>query len=254
MFVYKFDRNECIDSHRHDQQDNVDRYCFNRMIGYRMWYGTAQDIDIGDFICQNQNDISYMFEISRSTNEVIKYNFEMDVKFYRNTLSETGVLYTTARFYIPLTTFDVNELNSSNHITAKLAEKLNDFNGRNIGWMISQINYVRLCWGCYESPKTGSFIPTPKWISTKRALVNIQCFDDNNSFQYSVLAGINIIRAYSHNINCPAWYKLGMHLLNMDGIPTPVRLSSIDAFEKQNPEISVNVLRPDDDDRDIIAQ
>jgi len=39
----------------------------------------------------------------------------------------------------------------------------------------------------------------------------------------------------------------------MDGIPTPVHLSSIDKFENQNCKISVNVLRPDDNDRDIIS-
>ena len=33
-----------------------------------------------------------------------------------------------------------------------------------------------------------------------------------------------------------------MHLLNMNGIQTPVPLSSIDKFENQNPEISVNIL------------
>ena len=39
-------------------------------------------------------------------------------------------------------------------------------------------------------------------------------------------------------------------MLDMDGIQTPVPLSSIDKFENQNPKISVNVLYLDD--RDII--
>jgi len=45
-------------------------------------------------------------------------------------------------------------------------------------------------------------------------------------------------------------YKPYMHLLNMDGIQTPVQLSSIGKFETQNPDISVNVLYLDD--RDIV--
>ena len=90
------DRNECIGCYRRDA-DNVDRYCLDRMIGYRTWCGTAQNIDIGDFVRRHQNDISFTFEISRSANEVIKYYFEMEVKFYHNT-SETDVQYTTARF------------------------------------------------------------------------------------------------------------------------------------------------------------
>jgi len=36
-----------------------------------------------------------------------------------------------------------------------------------------------------------------------------------------------------------------MHILNMDGIPSPVPLSSIGKFENQNPDISVSVLYHD---------
>jgi len=40
-------------------------------------------------------------------------------------------------------------------------------------------------------------------------------------------------------------YKPFMHMLNMDGIQSPVSLSSIGRFERQNPDISVNVLYHD---------
>ena len=48
----------------------------------------------------------------------------------------------------------------------------------------------------------------------------------------------------------PSTYKPFMHMLNMDGIQTPVPLSSIGKFENQNPDISVNVLYLDN--RDIV--
>jgi len=89
----------------------------------------------------------------------------------------------------------------------------------------------------------GTFIPTPKWIAAKRAVVNVQCFDDINCFQYSVLAGMNLFKSGSHDKRCrPSQYKPFMKLLNKGGIQKPVPLSSINQFEKQNPEISVNVL------------
>jgi len=40
-------------------------------------------------------------------------------------------------------------------------------------------------------------------------------------------------------------YKPFMHLLNMEGIQSPVPISSIGKFESQNPDISVNVLYHD---------
>jgi len=218
------------------------------VIGDHTWRGTVQDIDVSDFIQQHQNDITITFETARSENEAIKYYFEMEVEFYRTGPEETDVQHTTARFYIPPMTSDVNELNLAD-IIAQFMEKIDGFSGQNSGWIISQINYIRLCWGCYRPLMAGTFIPTPKWIASKKAVVNVQCFDDDNCFQYSVLAGMNVIKAGTRNNKSrPSQYKPFMRMLNMDGIETPVPLSSIDKFENQNPEISVNMLYLDDKD------
>ena len=162
---------------------------------------------------------------------------------------ETDVQHTTARFYIPPITLDVDELNLPD-IIAQFMEKIDGFSGQNSGWIISQINYLRLCWGCYQPLMAGTFIPTPRWVALKRAVVNIQSFDDANCFQYSVLAGMNLTKSdhYNHHKCRPSQYT---HMLNMNGIQTPVSVSSINKFEKQNPEISVNVLYLDDN-RDIV--
>jgi len=78
----------------------------------------------------------------------------------------------------------------------------------------------------------GTFIPTPKRIASKHAIVKVHCFDDDNCFQYSVLAGMNIIKFGSDDHKSrPFQYKQYMHTLNMDGIQTPVPLSFIDRFE-----------------------
>ena len=102
------------------------------------------------------------------------------------------------------------------------------------------------------STSDGWFIHSyTKFIASKKAIVNIQNFDDNNCFQYSVLAGMNVIKSglrdHKHR---PSSYKPYMHLLNMNGIQTPVPLSAIDKFENQNPEISVNILYMNN--RDIV--
>jgi len=96
----------------------------------------------------------------------------MEVEIYRNASEEADVQYTTARFHIPLITPSVDELNLCN-INAQFTEKIDGFSGQNIGLSISQIKYLRLCWGSYRSPMEGSFIPTPKWISPKHAIVNV---------------------------------------------------------------------------------
>ena len=82
--------------------------------------------------------------------------------------------------------------------------------------------------------------------------MNVQCSDDvRNSFQYSVLARMNLFSSTNHKLRA-VQYMPFMGMLYMNGIQTPVDISSVDKFEKQNPEISVNVLGVDDD-QDIIS-
>jgi len=164
----------------------------------------------------------------------------MEVEFYRTGPEETDIQFTRARFYIPPMTTDVDKLNLPD-IIAQFANKIEGFSGQNSGWIISQIKYLRLCWGCYRPLMAGTFIPTPKWIAEKRAIVNVQSTHDSICFQYSILAGMNVIKCGNKKYR-PALYKPYLHLLNMDGIQNPVALSAINQFEKQNSKISVNVL------------
>ena len=142
-------------------ENNVGRYCFDRMIGDRTWRGAADDVDVSNFIQQHQSDITITFETARSENEVIKYYFEMEVEFYQIGPEETDVQHTTARFYIPPMTSDLDELNLPD-IISRFMEKIDGFSGQNSGWIVSEINYLRLCWGCYRPLMAGTYIPMPK--------------------------------------------------------------------------------------------
>jgi len=197
------DCNVCCGCERQDPYD-VDRYCINRMIGYCTWCGTAQDTVVGDLVRRYQNYIAITFETTRNQNDVVnlKYYIEMEVKFYRNGSEKHDMQYMTARFDFPLMISYVDESDLCD-MNAQITEKMDHFSCLNIDWSVSHINYLRLC-----SPMEGSFIPTPKWLSLKHAIVNVQCFDDDhNSFQYSVLAGMNVftdannkLRASLHTI------------------------------------------------------
>ena len=133
-------------------------------------------------------------------------------------------------------------------------EKIEEFTGQNSDWMTFRINYLRLGWGPYRPMMEGSFIPTPSWITLKHAVVNIRCFGDHNSFQYSVLARMNLINtvACCTTKGRSSQYMPFMKMLNMNGIPIPAHPSYIDLFEKQNPQISVNVQYYLENKRDII--
>jgi len=228
----------------------------DRMTGDRTWYGTVDDINVCSFIQRQEKDITDILETARNVNEVIRYYFNMDVNFYRITGPGEAALVQriTNRFFTSQMISYLNELNLPD-IISQFTEKIDYVTGDNSGWILFQINHVRLIWSHYHRPPLiGTFIETPKWIASKNAITNIQCCDNNASFQYSVLAGMNLItknhRFHKHRLT---QYKPYMNMLNMNGIDEPVPVSSIGKFENQNPEISVNVLQALNDKQDIVS-
>jgi len=201
--------------------------------------------ECSDFIRRISVDVISTYETSTVENVAIKYYLEMFVDFQRTT--QDGIVQSTsARFFIPPTTLDVENLDINN-VLKQLLQKVDAFSGQNRGWTVSKANYLRLCWGSYRPMAVGTFIPTPKHIAIKKATVNIHS-SDNYCFQYSVLAGMNVVSINSNYHKDQAWiYKPFMHLLNMDSIQSPVPISFIGKFESQNPDISVNVLYHDGD-------
>jgi len=195
--------------------------CRNRY-NDRSWYGTDGEFDVSTIVTSRRDSVTNAFQ----TGDAVLRNFEMKVTF-------DDEHQTTARFFVPIT----EELNLSD-IVRKFAEMID-------GRGVYQINHLRLYYN-----QGGTFINTPKFIALKCAVINVQCVDDVHCFQYAILAGMNVVA--SVNRFRPSVYKPHLHLLQMDGIPMPVHLSSVGQFEKQNPDISVNVLFCNDN-RDLVA-
>ena len=128
--------------------------------------------------------------------------------------------------------------------------RLSDFEGPGSGWKLACIDRVAV--HCSKhSPITGSsFIPTPKCIESRRAIVNIR-YKDNLCFLYCVLAPIHPIH-WSQNPNWINHYTFFLHELNYSSLTFPLKLRPIKKFEDQNPHISVNVLYHDEESYTIM--
>ena len=88
--------------------------------------------------------------------------------------------------------------------------------------------------------KGEGYIDLPAAIRTKKAVINVQN-KDNRCFEYAILSALyhNEIKEKHER---PSKYKAHLGKLNFTGIEFPVSLKDIDKFEKQNPEIEVNVF------------
>ena len=96
-------------------------------------------------------------------------------------------------------------------------------------WQLHIYKYIPL------NPK--SYIPTPKAILMKKAVLNIRN-DDNKCFLWSVLAMLHPVSENPYRVE---HYKEFEHELDMSGISYPVKITDITKFEQQN-SISVNVF------------
>ena len=96
-----------------------------------------------------------------------------------------------------------------------------------------------------------SYIPLPRDIQNRNACLNIVNTDDEKCFVWSVLASLY---PACLNANRLENYKPYEDKLNTKGIDIPMKISSINKFERQNPTISVNVFGIDEPEEDLDDQ
>ncbi|CAB4024062.1 Gastrula zinc finger, partial [Paramuricea clavata] len=104
---------------------------------------------------------------------------------------------------------------------------------------LERMAYSDLNMAKYTPLKASSYIPLPKKLKTKKAIVNIKN-TDNKCFMWSVLAALHPIE-YNRKPERLHHYKEFENVLDFSGIEFPVTIDKIGKFESQN-NISVNVF------------
>ena len=91
----------------------------------------------------------------------------------------------------------------------------------------------------YKPLRGETWIPLPKELADKKAIINMQN-KDNKCFLWCVLRALNPKGDHPERSDKKLMNK--ENTLNMKGICYPVSLKDINKFEKQNPTISITVL------------
>ena len=93
---------------------------------------------------------------------------------------------------------------------------------------------------CYTKQKRVKRFKLPSTIKIKNAVINVKN-TGKRSFEYAILSALHHNKIKNGHDN-PLQYKEYLDNLNFTGIEFPVSLKDIDRFEKQNPEIKVDVI------------
>ena len=91
----------------------------------------------------------------------------------------------------------------------------------------------------YNFLRGETWIPLPKELANKRAIINVKN-KDNKCFLWCVLRALNPKADNAERVGKEL--KTKENTLNMEGIEYPVSLKDLNEFEKQNPSISITVF------------
>lgn len=122
----------------------------------------------------------------------------------------------------------------------KLCREESEYEGKGSGWTLSSVDGLLLRFSRYRPLRGSTYIPLPKSIALKKAVINPKNFHDNNCFEWSLLA------KYTKTCRIDAKYLTHRNKFNFTGISFPTPIKQISKFENINSETSINVYGLDD--------
>ena len=120
-----------------------------------------------------------------------------------------------------------------------ILEKIATFQSMGSGWRLREILRLELHTVTYNSLRGETYIPLPKELASKTAIINMKN-SDNRCFLWCVLRALNAKDRNSERVDKKLREK--ENTLDMKEVEYPVSLKDLDKFEKQNPSLSITVL------------
>ena len=120
-----------------------------------------------------------------------------------------------------------------------IEERIQNFNQRGSNWRFQRVLSLDVHFTDFQPLRGSTFIPLPKKIRDKKAVINMKN-DDDQCFKWSVVRALNPVENNSERITNEL--KEQSERLDWSGLKFPVKLDQIVIFEKFNPQISINVF------------
>ena len=186
-----------------------------------------------------------------SKHRQIKMNLVLVCEMERHSMEhETGVIEKipfVSRTEIVLEGTDVAELFIQ--MVDRILESFANFQMKGSNWRLKSVIRLEINTGTYKPLKGKSYIPLPKELAAKKAIINIKNEDDE-CFKWCVTRALNPIVKHSERIT--EQLKEHAKSLNWDGIKFPVAVDEnvISKFERNN-NLNINIFGYDSKEMDI---
>ena len=134
---------------------------------------------------------------------------------------------------------DITISDEYRYMLSEIFEKIANFQREGSGWRFRQVIHVEIHLNKYEPLSGSSYIPLPKTLQSKKAIINVQNKQDNQCFKWAIASAIYPVEINSNRLTK---YVDNSKKFNWDGINFPASLRDVDIFEKLNPTFTVNVF------------
>ena len=146
-----------------------------------------------------------------------------------------------SRTEVNLEATDVGEL--YNNAVDKIKESMANFQMRGSNWRFAAVQRLDINTVEYKPLKGSSYIPLPKYLANKKAIINLKN-EDTECFKWCVARALNPVQRDSERVT--KQLRKQAEELNWNGVTFPVTLNEIDKFERNNTYLSVNVFGYED--------
>jgi len=187
--------------------------------------------DIFKQFLNNNTGMKVLIEVDFSINT-------KDEKDAEDTEETPFIKFRSRRFEI-LNTDDISDVLSK--MAQDIIRQISSSYLRESGITINKIERITIHYDKYNPTRAGSYIELPKWVSSKKACINIKN-EDNKCFKYCVQCSVFKIYEKDNPERMRHYNKLNDTIINWVCMKFPCSRKDIDRFEEENPGlISVNV-------------
>ena len=123
-------------------------------------------------------------------------------------------------------------------MTNKIFESIQSFNNRGSGWQFDRIEHLDININPYNPLSASSYIPLPKELDKKKAIINVKNEKDHECFKWAVTSAV--FPAERDGERLSKQMREDSEKFDWTGIEFPVSLKQIDKFENHNP-YAINV-------------
>lgn len=199
------------------------------------WYykkNTSNFSNYNDFLQSSKEDLFKLLK-SHSSNNPIKYNLKLEATYNRphiDNSAENRAFKTSAKELF----MDTNIKAKIDLDFANLMSEEDIYTGKGSGFSLQSIDGLLL--GVYKYTPMGgsSYISLPNDIKNKKAVINVQN-TDQQCFKWALLT------KYVDNVHSLVQFTSEEHRYDFTGLTFPTPLHEVKIFERNNPNVSINV-------------